>query len=84
MTPYAVVACIVAVFLSEIGVKNVAGTVLLAMVWPVLIPVTCYFTLKAKVLKAPFRDDWVLSVELLGCVCVTAAGSYLYLQQRMP
>lgn len=82
MTPYAVVACIVAVFLSELQIKNVAGTVMIAITWPVLIPLVLYFTLKTKVLKLPFRRGWVLSAELLGCVCVTAAGFYVCL--RLP
>lgn len=84
MTPYTVVACIVAVFLSELRIRNVAGTVLIALVWPVLIPLALYFTLKTKVLKLPVREDWVLSVEIFGCLCATAAGFYIYVQQRMP
>lgn len=89
MSPYSVIACVVAIALSELGLAprlkgGIVGTLIIAIIWPVLIPMGLYYTFKTQVLKRPFRMGWVADLEVFGCVCVTAVGFYFYLLQRMP
>lgn len=78
--PYTLVACVVALVIFPMGNRGgVAGTVLVALIWPVLVPVGLYFAVKTKLLKLPFRSDWVLPLELAGCLCATALACVLYL-----
>jgi hypothetical protein len=63
--------------------RNGIGSIMVGLIWPVLIPMALYFGTKVKILKIPFRSDWVLALELTGCLLVTAAGFTLYLLHEM-
>lgn len=89
MNLYSIIACVVAVVLSQLGLAprlkgGIVGTLIVSIIWPVLIPMGLYYTFKTKVLKRPIRMGWVADLEVLSCVAVTAVGFYFYLLQRMP
>src|SRR5688572_14426341 len=78
MTPYSAVACFVALVLltklPDQDFRRFTGSLMIAIIWPVLIPIFLYFGVKHWILRYPFRSDWVLTAELTGCVLVTAVA----------
>lgn len=66
------------------GLKSLRGSVMVGLIWPVLIPLFLYFGAKVKILRRPFRSDWVLALELTGCLLVTAAGFTVYVLRSAP
>ena len=75
--PYTLAACLAGVYCVSKGV-DLKGSIFVALIWPVLIAMAVYFGIKLRVLKRPFRRDWVLDVELLLCIGVAGAGVLIY------
>ena len=63
------------------GIRAIWGSVIVGLIWPVLIPMGLYFGTKVKILRLPFRSDWVLALELTGCLLVAMVGLTIYLLQ---
>lgn len=85
LLPYNLVAGVTALavyfLLPRDSLKSLTGSVMVGLIWPVLIPMALYFGTKVKVLGRPFRSDWVLALELTGCLLVTMVGLTVCLLQ---
>lgn len=54
--------------------KDISGTVLLALIWPVLIPAGAYFLVKKFVFHRHGPSEKLWELEALGILAVTAVG----------